>query len=150
MNDMDKELVKKVFTEVAQEFAFMFADDSSEQQAVGPPYIKAEMSFSGHHTGKVIMASPEELCKAMMSNVLGLDDEDISVDVEPKDALCEFINIFCGNFLTALAGTEPVFELHPPSAEEIDEENWIKIIGNPNFIGLSLDEYPIYVSVEYQ
>ncbi|MGC8739725.1 MAG: chemotaxis protein CheX [Candidatus Hydrogenedens sp.] len=148
MNEMDKELIKKVLTDVAKEFAFMFADDWSEQQDAMPPYIKAEMSFSGPYKGNAIIVTPEELCREMMSNVLGIDEEETDIEVEPKDALCEFLNIFCGNFLTSLAGTEPVFELQPPSAEEINEEQWEKIRQDADFVELSLDDYPVYISVE--
>jgi len=150
MNQTDRTLIKKVLTDVAKEFAFMFADDWSEQQDVMPPYINAEMSFSGPYTGKAIMVTAEELCKEMMSNVLGIDEEEIDIEVEPKDALCEFLNIFCGNFLTSLAGTEPVFELQPPSADEINEEQWEKIKQDESFVKLSLDDYPLYISVEYK
>ncbi len=150
MNPMDKDLVKKVLTNVAQEFAFMFADEYSEPQEVSPPYIKSEMGFAGPFIGKVTMVTSEELCKVMMSNVLGIDDEETDIDVEPKDALCEFLNIFCGNLLTSLAGVEPVFELEPPVADEISEEMWDKIKQDNNYVELCLDDYPIYVSLEYQ
>lgn len=150
MKEMDKGLIKKVLTDVAQEFAFMFADDLLEQQEVNPPYIKAEMFFWGPYTGKAVIVSPEDLCKAMMNNVLGIGEEETDIEVEPKDALCEFLNIFCGNFLTALAGVEPIFELQPPSANEIQEEEWEKLKQDTNFIELSLDDYPIYISVEYK
>lgn len=150
MNEINKELVKKVLTDVAKEFAFMFADDCSEQQDVMPPYIKAEMSFSGPYKGNAIIVTSEDLCKEMMSNVLGISEEETDIEVEPKDALCEFLNIFCGNFLTSLAGTEPVFELHPPSAEEINEEQWEKVKQDESFVELSLDDYPIYIHVEFK
>ncbi len=150
MNEMDKELIKKVLTDVAQEFAFMFADLLSDQQKTQPPYIKAEMSFSGLYTGKAIIVSPDSLCKAMINNVLGIDEGSTDIEVEPKDALCEFLNIFCGNFLTSLAGTEPIFELQPPISGEIKEEEWEKIREDTNYLVLSLDEYPICISVKYQ
>lgn len=150
MKETDKELVKKVLTEVAQEFAFMFADDLSELPEAPPPYIKAEMSFSGPYTGKTIIVAPKDLCKTMMNNILGIDEEETDIEVEPKDALCEFLNIFCGNFLTALAGPEPVFELLPPIADEISTEECEKIKRDTNFIEMSLDDYPLCISVNYK
>ncbi len=150
MNEMDKKLITKVLTDVAKEFAFMFADQILEEMETVPPYIRAEMSFSGYYSGKVSMVCPEELCESMMNNVLGIDEEETDIEVEPKDALCEFLNIFCGNFLTALAGVEPIFELNPPFAEDISAEEWEKLKQDANFLELSLDDYPIFISVEYK
>lgn len=150
MNESNKEIIKQILINVAQNFAFMFADDLEESQDTSPPYVKAEMSFSGPYKGKSIVIAPELLCNTMMNNVLGIDENELNLGIEPKDALCEFLNIFCGNLLTTIAGTEPIFELNPPIVNEIDEKEWEEVKNDADFIQLSLDDYPIYISVKYE
>jgi chemotaxis protein CheY-P-specific phosphatase CheC len=92
MNESNREVVKQILTDVAQNFAFMFADDMEESLESSPPYVKAEMSFLGPYKGKIIMVAPELLCGDIMNNVLGIDESEIDLEIEPKDALCEFLN----------------------------------------------------------
>lgn len=149
---IDEAKVKQVLRKVAEEFAFMFADEYKETgDLVCDRLIKSKMAFSGPLKGEIIMIAPEELCRNMVSNVLGIDEsEGGGANVEPEEALCEFLNIFCGNLLTEIGGEENVFDLYPPEAEDIKVGNLEDIVSGGGFISLLLDDIPLFVKVDIE
>jgi len=141
--------IKQVFSKVAEEFAFMFAEEMENPgEVVCDKLIKASMKFSGPFKGEIIMIAPIELCLNMVNNVLGVEpSEDEGLNVDPKEALCEFINIFCGNLLTEIGGEDAIFDLYPPESEEIEISKLESMVDAEKYISLSLDEQPIFVKV---
>ncbi len=141
--------VKQVLKKVAEEFAFMFADDQENpsDELVCDGLIRARMKFSGDIKGEIIMVAPVELCRNMVSNVLGIEETEEQTNVDPKEALAEFLNIYCGNLLTEVGGEDAVFDLCPPEAEEIPLENLGNLVDEEEYLSILLDEIPIFVKV---
>ncbi|MCX8065358.1 MAG: chemotaxis protein CheX [Candidatus Hydrogenedentes bacterium] len=142
--------IKQVLKRVAEEFAFMFTEEVEDTVYEIPSnLVESEMEFFGPIRGKVIMIAPEEFCKIVISNVLGIEDidgEEISVSVE--EALCEFLNIFCGNLLTESFGEDVIFDLYPPKSGKTDLEYWGEMLSNEKFICVLIEEYPVYVCIK--
>ena len=85
---------------------------------------------------------PRQRIVATLGKLLGLDEEEKDIVVEPTDALAELINIVCGQFLTKVYGDTPVFDLSLPSISKIDEEEWKDLIENKQTISIMIDDVP--------
>ena len=85
---------------------------------------------------------PAEMCPELAANVLGLDEDDEKVEEKARDALKELLNVSCGNILTELAGTEPVFDLSVPIVSDIGLDVWEDLKNNEDFVSLIVDDYP--------
>jgi CheY-specific phosphatase CheX len=143
------DVLMDVFSEVAENLAFMFVDPPEEDEFPEPtgPCVRAEMGFVGPFTGTVSLAVPESLCPQIAANVLGLDPDDELVTAKPHDALKELLNVTCGNLLTRIAGDEPVFDLTVPEVISLDEESWQAYQENPKTVGLILEDEPIIIGL---
>lgn len=144
---VDENIIKQVIKKVAEEFAFMFAEEEDETDYwLYNEHVKAEMGFSGEAEGVIIIIAPEELCRNMACNVLGIDNEE-EIDLSSEDALCEFLNIFCGNLLTEVYGENAVFDLYPPKAEKIQLAELENLLGKEDFISILIDDFPSFIIV---
>lgn len=151
MSKNEQELIFKVLRKVAEEFAFMFVEEPEEEVEATPPYIKSNIGFNNHIRGEIEMIAPKDLCKVLVSNVLGLDElPEEDEESGELDALCEFLNIFCGNFITEKIGTEAVYDLRPPKANVIPTEEWDKLKNDEEYCVFLLDDYPLLIKVCYQ
>jgi CheY-specific phosphatase CheX len=149
MNDDCKEILQSVFCDVLERIAFMFGEpvDKSELPKYHDEYSRVSMNFSGQLKGSLSIAIPDKMSKEMAANVMGLDtDEDISKDVA-NDTLKEILNVTCGQFLTAYAGEEPVFELSIPEIFSLLPKGWTDLIKKDETICLIVDDYPVIIEL---
>ena len=82
-----------------------------------PPIVDgrtALVRFEGPVSGAFKLTVNSEMLPLLAANMLGLADESASTPEEQDDALKELANVLCGNLLPAIAGTEPVFDVHAP------------------------------------
>lgn len=82
-----------------------------------PPIVDgraAVVRFGGPVSGAFKLTVNSEMLPQLAANMLGLEDESASTPEEQNDALKELANVLCGNLLPAIAGTEPVFNVHVP------------------------------------
>jgi len=150
MTENRKALLSRVFTEVLEQMAFMFADAVDAE--VPPPApetpLLAHMTFRGAMTGRLALAVSVDMCPEVAANLLGTEPEEA---VDPKisrDALKELLNVTCGHVLTALAGDEPVFDLTVPQVEELSEVAWTAMATTPDTAALLVDDYPVLLSIQ--
>ena len=137
----------KIFSNVLEHLAFMFVEtpDETEMPGSSPPYVEAQMTFSGPFSGRLCLAAPQEMCPEIAANVLGLEPDDEFVRERPGDSLKELLNVTCGNLLPALAGEEPVFDLTVPELREINEVEWQSILNAPEAQQFIVDDYPVVI-----
>lgn len=147
-NDYTGELTR-IFSDVLEQFAFMFADPpESESPALGEDLIVASMTFRGPFQGALTLAAPRSMGPVLAANVLGLDPDDELVSRAPFDALKELLNVTCGNVLTAIAGEEPVFDLTVPEIEERPAGDWGSLHAADNTIYYLVDDFPVLLHLE--
>lgn len=150
MTENHKDLLCRVFAEVLEQMAFMFADAVEADEPPSPPAspLLAHMTFRGAMAGKLSLAVTAEMCPEIAANLLGTEPEDA---VDPKisrDALKELLNVTCGHVLTALAGDKPVFDLTVPQVEELPEEAWTAMATAAETAALLVDDRPVLLSIE--
>lgn len=57
----------------------------------------------------------------LAANLLGIDPQDEDAEAKAKDAVKEFMNIICGQLVTAIHGSNEVFDLTIPQIRELPE-----------------------------
>lgn len=85
-----------------------------EDGELASPDVVTSMVFRGSCSGRLTLRVHSTLLPTLIQNTLGEPDENDSLNVKSRDALCEVLNMICGNFLTAWQGEEAVFDLNPP------------------------------------
>lgn len=149
---MDKdhsEEVFEVFCDVLQDLVFMFAERAEDEEMVpgSGPFIQAGMEFKGQMSGGLRLSVPERMCKEVASNMLGVDEDHELVSDGGQDSVKELLNTICGQMLTRIAGTDPVFDLTVPEITPLAEDEWIEIKGSDTAIGAIVDDNPVLLEI---
>ncbi len=71
--------------------------------------------------GTLRLRCTREFSTRLAANLLGTDVGDAGAEQQPNDAVKEFVNIVCGQFITAAHGTEEVFNLTIPKIAELPD-----------------------------
>jgi len=110
---------------VLADLAFMFTDEVGEPppqddaDPTGPVLLETTISYHGPTSGTLTLRCPHEFAVLLAANLLGVDPEDEDSSRKARDAVGEFMNIVCGQFITAVHGTEQVFDLTLPQTREL-------------------------------
>ncbi|MBU0718425.1 MAG: chemotaxis protein CheX [Planctomycetes bacterium] len=110
-----------IFSDVLADLAFMFSDDEQPDVRAGDQWLETLIGYEGPHIGTLRLRCTREFSLKLAANLLGIEPDPDSAQEAAKDATKEFMNIVCGQLITALHGTEPVFNLTLPSIHELPE-----------------------------
>lgn len=110
-----------IFADVLADLAFMFTDDEHRDPDPGDPWIETTIGYRGPASGDLSLRCPRSFTGLLAANLLGASVDDPDAAIAAEDAACEFMNIVCGQLVTALHGTEDVFNLTIPELNELDE-----------------------------
>jgi chemotaxis protein CheY-P-specific phosphatase CheC len=146
----DNETAVKVLAGVLEQMAFLFAEivEKTELPDSCEDAVQACMGFRGPVSGTLSLAVPQSMCPVIAENMLGVEPDDERVMEKAQDALKEVLNVTCGNFLTEIAGEEPVFNLTIPEVTVISADEWLELVQSDATEGLLVDEFPLIISVE--
>jgi len=128
-----------VFSDVLGDLAFMFSDGDEIDPSPATLWLETTIGYKGPATGMLKLWCPSEFGVLLAANLLGIDPEDDDAESKAPDAVREFMNIVCGQFVTAVHGTESVFDLTIPATRTLDQM--------PDFLG-SDDEWASTLTVE--
>lgn len=152
MPDDSSEILGAVFCEVVEKMAFMFSDVPEEgDDATGvSDAVRAFMQFHGPIHGTIALAVAKGLCPEIAANSLGLETDDEDAVSKSYDALKELLNVICGNYLTRVAGEEPLFDLTVPQIEDLDLEQWDALVRREGTCAFLVEDYPALIRVDLQ
>lgn len=142
--------IYQVFSDVLENLAFMFAEQAEKDDIPETisKSIEVGISFSGYANGALKLITTKEVCNEVAINLLGcLDASDLNPD-SADDAIKELINITCGQFLTATAGTKPVFNLKPPTVIHTDQSTWKNMRDDDSSYLFKIDDEPIIINIK--
>jgi CheY-specific phosphatase CheX len=108
-----------IFSEVLANLAFMFTDEGPTVVSAGDVWIETTIGYRGAAEGTLKLLCTRDFAGLLAANLLGIDPEDESVEAKAHDAVKEFMNIVCGQLVTALHGTQKVFDISIPTAEDL-------------------------------
>lgn len=138
------EVVAKMFGDVLEKQAFVFAD-SVEKEELSAPGACAEVcvSFKGSVCGRLRLLCPPTLGAVLAANVLGTEPEDEEAIRQQEDTLKEIVNMTCGAILTNLVGTGPVFDLAAPVVRPVSVEDWNQMAADASSVALNVEDQPV-------
>ena len=142
------EVVSRVFADVLEKQAFLFAEPAPEDLLVFPEAgtVVASVGFDGDMDGTIVLTCPGNLALEMAANMMGVDASSDSAREKTGDALKEVLNVTCGNVMTALAGMRPVFNMAPPVIMECTAGAWDYYKSSADTVGLLVDGQPILLN----
>ena len=110
-----------IFSEVLANLAFMFGDDDECAASPSSSWLETTISYQGPVRGTLQLRCPREFSVLLVANLLGTDVEDDGAESKADDAVKEFMNVLCGQFITATHGAEDFFDLAIPEIHELAE-----------------------------
>lgn len=121
MQDQATKTLATIFSEVLADLAFMFTEEEPGDVVPGTRWLETTIGYSGNSTGILRLRCPWGFSIHLAANLLGIDVGDDDIDKSAHDAVKEFMNIVCGQFLTAMFGTQELFSLTIPQSIELSE-----------------------------
>jgi chemotaxis protein CheX len=115
MNEETKSILSSTAIKTFEELAFLFAftgDEADTGQT--QPAVTARISFSGVVSGTLVMKISAVVLPELAANMLGIDEPEETTLDQQNDAFKETLNVFCGNLLPQIYGTQEIFDLDPP------------------------------------
>lgn len=110
-----------VFSEVLANLAFMFTDSEPGDPVLEGTWLETTISYHGPHQGSLHLRCTRAFTVLLAANLLGIDPDDEDAEAGADDAAKEFMNIVCGQLVTTVYGTEPVFNLSIPRSTPLEE-----------------------------
>lgn len=145
------EFFSGALSSVLEEMAFIFTDELSREDIPADPgkSLLVEMGFQGDHSGKISLVAQLPLCHELAVNILGTEEEEVT-DTMASDALKEVLNMACGQFLTSLFGTEPLFDLTVPEVSKAEPPAWADILDCPGSLCLAAEDWQLAAGIRIE
>jgi len=110
-----------IFSEILADLAFMFSEEDDTDLLSGEEWLETSINYEGTVSGTLRFWCTQAFSVVLASNLLGIDPDDENASSQARDAAKELMNIICGQFVTAVHGTDDVFELSIPHIEGLSE-----------------------------
>ena len=134
--------------ETLERFAFLLGDPPNRDEAGLPPLPPrlwlVTLTFTGARTGTVVLATAPDLARQIAANLYSLDLTAITDD-QAIDALKELLNVTTGDYLHALEGNEPIFDLTPPALAALDRAEFERHWADRPHIALNVEGQPLWL-----
>jgi CheY-specific phosphatase CheX len=110
-----------IFSEVLADLAFLFTDEAPDAVEPDDEWIETAIGYRGPVNGDLTFRCPRRFTHLLAANLLGADAAAGVTPSQADDAVKEFMNIVCGQFVTANHGVEEVFNLTIPAVRVLRE-----------------------------
>ena len=144
----------EIMCRVLEMTAFMFGEpvpnEEFDDAMLGGDLLRASISFRGKFDGILCIAVPAEMCKAIASSILGVDEDTPEAEQKSVDALKEILNMTCGNLTTDLAGEDEVENLTIPEVAALDRAGWEDLKDQAETVTVMADQFPVLVSLKLE
>jgi chemotaxis protein CheX len=115
MNAVTSGILTDVVVDTLEKLAFMFAVPLEGPAPAGARELATvRVRFSGPLCGGMQLSLSRPLLATLAGNMLGADDASALSTDEQHDALCELINVICGNLLPMIGGGTAEFNIQTP------------------------------------
>ncbi len=143
-------ILTATFSEVLANLAFMFRDDGPVEADPTDTWLETTIGYRGPESGALRLWCSRRFSTLLAANLLGVDPEDEDATSKKEDAVKEFMNIVCGQLVTAMHGVTAVFDLSIPQTMELEDSPPLHE-SDVQATTLSVEGHPIrlaYVPVE--
>ena len=121
MQEQKAATLTTIFFDVLADLAFMFTDDDEAAPSPAETWLETTINYNGTSVGNLTFRCSRAFTVQLAANLLGIDVAEVDDDAKADDAVKEFMNIVCGQLITALHGTDDVFNLSIPKIRFLDE-----------------------------
>ncbi len=135
-----------IFSEVLANLAFMFTDDEQTETGPGDVWLETTISYHGPVSGALRFRCTRSFSVLLAANLLGIDPDDATANRQCEDAVKEFMNIVCGQFVTAMHGPDDVYNLSIPRTVELRGEPDLSDDGGLETSTLSVDNHTVQLT----
>jgi CheY-specific phosphatase CheX len=135
-----------IFSEVLANLAFMFTDEEQIELSPADAWLETVISYQGPTQGTLRFRCTTDFSILLAANLLGIDPQDEEADAKARDAVKEFMNIVCGQLVTAVHGSENIFNLTIPTITELPEAPDLHADDGSDSATLSVDGYLVQLS----
>jgi CheY-specific phosphatase CheX len=135
-----------IFSEVLANLAFMFTDDDQSDAAPGDIWLETTIGYEGPAKGTLVFRCTRSFSVLLAANLLGIDPEDATATRQCEDAVREFMNIVCGQFVTAMHGAQDVYDLTIPRTIELSETPDLSDDGGATSSTVSVDNHTVQLT----
>ncbi len=140
--------LKTIFSDVLAKLAFMFTDEDVTGEASEQTWLETVISYQGPSEGTLRFRCTRDFTVLLAANLLGIDPEDDCAVTQCEDAAKEFMNIVCGQLVTALHGSDDVYVLSIPQTIELPEMPDLADDGGISIYTVSVDTHAIQLIYE--
>jgi hypothetical protein len=110
-----------VVTDVLGDLAFMVSDGEPAEMPHGAVWLQCEVSYEGPVHGTLCCWCTRDFAIQLAANLLGIEVDEGDAQAAAEDAVREFMNVLCGQLLTAWYGKQAVFAVTIPVVRECAE-----------------------------
>ncbi len=128
-----------IFSEVLANLAFMFTEEEPADPEAGDLWFETAISYEGPSRGTLRLRCSSAFTVKLAANLLGVDVEESQAENQAEDAVKEFMNILCGQFVTAVHGTVDIYNLTIPQMAPLTEMPDLGLPDSPERTTLSVD-----------
>lgn len=106
--------LRRTFSDVLGDMAFIFVVDPDETDPPPRYTLEAHVSYAGPRRGTLRLRCDDRFAATVAGNLLGIDPDDGVAERGRIDALQELMNVVCGNVVTELYGPDELFQFGIP------------------------------------
>lgn len=110
----------EIFSEVLANLAFMCIDDEPADPTPGALWSEASIGYDGPFKGTLKLWCTSEFQALLAANLLAVEPGTPESEAAAEDAVKEFMNIVCGQYVTACYGTNDVYNLTIPKVKRLE------------------------------
>jgi hypothetical protein len=132
--------LETILSEVLADLAFMFSDDEVAEPMEGQEWLETTICYDGPSTGALTFRCTRGFSLLLAGNLLGIDPDQGS-DEDGEDAVKEFMNIVCGQLVTAWHGVEDIYNLSIPKIKHLPEAPTFRDDDCEQKVSLSVEEH---------
>ena len=137
-----------IFSDVLADLAFIFTEDLPEiPDRPEGDWFETVISYHGPSAGTLKFRCTREFSGMLAANLLGVEPSTHDADARAEDATKEFMNIICGQLVTAIHGAEDVYDLSIPESHELFHPVDLTVTDNPRVSTVNTDGH--WVQLEY-
>ncbi|MBL8880997.1 MAG: chemotaxis protein CheX [Phycisphaerales bacterium] len=111
--------LRMLVADIFGDLAFLIAEQDACAVDANAKWLHGAVTYCGPHSGTLECWTTDKFARGLAANMLGVDLADEPVAGAATDALCELMNVLCGNLVTRRFGRDLVFDLSPPVVEPV-------------------------------
>lgn len=146
MQEQKTATLTTIFSEVLASLAFMFTDEDMVEPSPGELWLETTVTYQGPSAGTLRLRCTSEFSILLAANLLGIDPQDEQARDQARDAIGEFMNIVCGQLVTAVHGTDDVFNLSIPKTCQLSEMPELTLDDSEESTTLCVDGHLVQLS----